>query len=319
MEHYEPPFTINEDIINLTAEIAELSGILSISDTLSSNPVLRRENRIRTIHSSLAIENNTLSIDQVTAVIGGKRVLAPPDDIKEVQNAYEFYNQMDRLNPYSLDDLLYAHRIMTQDLIKESGRFRSGNAGVYAGQSLIHAGTPAAYVPSVMHDLFDWLKNSSLHPLIKSCIFHYEFEYIHPFADGNGRTGRLWHTLILSKWKPFFSWVPIETLIHDHQEDYYKALNESNNRTDSAPFVNLMLELIKQILLEIQNTSNVSIESLSDKVLLIIKTHPTYSANKIASMLGISNRQVERIIKKLRESGVLIRHGATKGGYWEVI
>ena len=187
MSDYKPPFEMTETIANLTAEIAELAGEISVYEGLTTNPKLRRENRIRTIHSSLAIEQNTLTIDQVTDVINGKRVLAPPADIKEVQNAYEIYNRLDALNPLSMDDLLVAHEVMMNDLIKEAGRFRSKNEGIYAEETLVHAGTPANYVPEVMNDLFDWLEKSNLHPIIKACIFHYEFEFIHPFADGNGR------------------------------------------------------------------------------------------------------------------------------------
>lgn len=251
MKFYKPPFVMNEQIATITAEIAELSGELSAYEGLTTNPILPRENRIKTIHSSLAIEQNTLSIGQVTDIIDGKRVLAPPADIKEVQNAYEIYEKLDILNPYSIEDLLVAHRIMTKDLIKESGMFRSGNAGVYDGEKLIHAGTPSSYIPEVMENLFTWLKESSLHPLIKACLFHYEFEFIHPFFDGNGRTGRLWHTLILSKWKPFFAWVPIESLIHDNQQAYYDAIEISNEKQNANDFVLFMLGIIKIALEEI--------------------------------------------------------------------
>ena len=244
---YKPPFEMNERIATLTAEIAELSGEISVYEGLTANPVLRRENRIKTIRSSLAIEQNTLSIKQVTDVIDGKRVLAPPADIKEVQNAYEIYEKLNKMDPYSMEDLLSAHRVMTKDLIKESGMFRSGNAGIYDGEKLIHAGTPSNYIPEVMKNLFKWLKESNLHPLIKSCLFHYEFEFIHPFSDGNGRTGRLWHTLILSKWKPFFAWVPIESLIHDHQQAYYDALGTSNERGSANDFVLFMLNILPKI------------------------------------------------------------------------
>ncbi len=162
-----------------------------------------RENRIKTIHSSLAIEQCTLSLEQVSDVINEKRVLAPPKEIQEVKNAYEAYEKLHKLAPYSLKDLLTAHKYMMSNLVSEAGTFRSRGVGVYAGEQLIHAGTPAQYVPETMKDLFGWLKESKLHPLIKSCVFHYEFEFIHPFEDGNGRTGRLWHSLILQRWKVF--------------------------------------------------------------------------------------------------------------------
>ena len=321
MKFYKPPFEMNEQIATITAEIAELSGELSAYEGLTTNPILRRENRIKTIHSSLAIEQNTLSIGQVTDIIDGKRVLAPPAEIKEVQNAYEIYEKLDILNPYSIEDLLVAHKIMTKDLIKESGMFRSGNAGVYDGEKLIHAGTPSSYIPEVMENLFTWLKESSLHPLIKACLFHYEFEFIHPFFDGNGRTGRLWHTLILSKWKPFFAWVPIESLIHDNQQAYYDAIEISNEKQNANDFVLFMLGIIKIALEEILiRTRNVgeNVGENEEGILNLLDNNPRLSAVKIAEKLELSSRQVERIIKSLREEGRLVRHGANRGGFWEV-
>ena len=307
---------MNEQIATITAEIAELSGELSAYEGLTTNPILRRENRIKTIHSSLAIEQNTLSIGQVTDIIDGKRVFAPPADIKEVQNAYEIYEKLDILNPYSIEDLLVAHRIMTKDLIKESGMFRSGNAGVYDGEKLIHAGTPSSYIPEVMENLFTWLKESSLHPLIKACLFHYEFEFIHPFFDGNGRTGRLWHTLILSKWKPFFAWV-----LHDNQQAYYDAIGTSNENENANDFVLFMLGITKIALEEILiRTRNVgeNVGENEEGILNLLDNNPRLSAVKIAEKLKLSSRQVERIIKSLREKGRLVRHGANRGGFWEV-
>ena len=187
---YKPPFTITEAITNLMIEIGELVGRIAGQENLSMNPKLRRINRIRTIHSSLAIEQNTMSFEQVSDVIGGKRVLAPPKDIREVKNAYEAYEELQKMNPYAIKDLLKAHKLMMDGLVSEAGTFRSRGVGVYAGEQLIHAGTPAQYIPETVKALFGWLKTSKLHPLIKSCVFHYEFEFIHPFADANGRTGR---------------------------------------------------------------------------------------------------------------------------------
>lgn len=188
---YEPPFTMTEEITNLVIEIAELTGRISLSDGLSKNPTLRRENRIRSIHSSLAIEQNSLTVEQVSDIIEGKRVLGSPQDIREVKNAYEAYELLMGLNPYSVKDLLKAHKVMMADLVRESGIFRDKGVGVYAGTELIHAGTPPQYVPDLVYELFEWLKESKLHPLIKSCIFHYEFEFIHPFSDGKRSIGQM--------------------------------------------------------------------------------------------------------------------------------
>ncbi len=241
---YKPPFTANENIINALAEISELVGKISVLHKEVLNPKLGRENRIKTIHSSLAIEQNTLSAEQVTAIIDGKRVLGPPKEIREVQNAYEVYELMLSLDPLSIDDLLNAHKLMMDGLVKESGCFRSGGVGIFDGQKLIHAAPPANYVPELISNLFEWYRQSNLHILIKSCIFHYEFEFIHPFSDGNGRMGRMWHTLLLSKWNKLFAWLPIEDLIRKNQQKYYDALAEADRKADSACFVEMMMNII---------------------------------------------------------------------------
>ena len=240
----------------MVAQISELTGHISAVSTLTNSPQLRRTNRIKTIYSSLAIEQNTLSIEQVTSVINGKRVLAPPKDITEVKNAYEIYDIMDRLNPYSVENLLYAHGIMVRDLVEEAGQFRTKPVGVVDSQgNILHFGTLPRYVPQLIEELLDWTENNELHILIKSCVFHYEFELIHPFSDGNGRIGRLWHTLLLSKWNPFFAWLPVESIIHDRQNEYYSAINRSNDAADSTEFIEFMLSAIKDALLEIQDSN----------------------------------------------------------------
>ncbi len=316
---YEPPFTMTDEITNLVIEIAELTGRISLSDGLSKNLTLRRENRIRSIHSSLAIEQNSLTVEQVSDIIEGKRVLGPPQDIREVKNAYEAYELLTGLNPYSIKDLLKAHKVMMADLVRGSGIFRDKGVGVYAGTELIHAGTPPQYVPDLMQELFEWLKESKLHPLIKSCIFHYEFEFIHPFADGNGRMGRLWHTLILAKWKEFFLWIPIETLIHERQEEYYLILNAANTAGESTVFVKFMLEIVRDLLLELAQhqgeQNNIGVE---DKLLILLRQNERHSAKSLSRELGISERQVQRILRNLKDSGVLERVGANRNGKWIV-
>ena len=248
---YEPLYTLTSRMMNSVADISQLIGRISVFDKLSPNPQLRRISRMRSIHSSLAIEANTLTLEQVTAVLDGKRVLAPPKDIHEAQNAYEAYDALSAMDPYSLDDLLLAHKFMMDGLTKDAGCFRTDNVGVFDGESLIHAGTPARYVPEVMQDLFDWLRNTDIHPLIASCVFHYEFEFIHPFSDGNGRTGRLWHSLLLQNWQSVFAWLPVESLVAKHQQDYYKALGDSGSSGgDSTIFVEFMLDMIEKTLVE---------------------------------------------------------------------
>ena len=336
---YTPPFTMTEEITNLVIEIGEQVGVVVTYDTLQPNPKLRRESRIKSIHSSLAIEQNTLTLEQVTDVINGKTVLGPLQDIREVKNAYEAYERISGLDPYSVKNLLLAHKIMMEGLVKEAGRFRSGNVGVYAGKQLIHAGSPANYVPDLMKQLFDWMKKSKLHPLIKSCIFHYEFEFIHPFADGNGRTGRLWQSLILQRWKDFFAWMPIETLIYAKQEGYYKALNVSNTAGESTVFVNFMLEVIRDALRNVINSQNgpqdvgvnigtsvgvnvgtnvgVNVGTNEEKVLALLRHDRKLTAKTLASTLGLTDRQVERILSKLKADEKIARHGASNNGYWE--
>ena len=245
MRNKKPPFEITNAMIDHVAEIAELVGRLTSTNQLSANPTLRRTNRIRTIHGSLAIEQNTLTLEQVTAVLNGKQVLAPPKDIAEVKNAYEIYDRLEELDPYSVDDLLTAHGIMTRGLVDESGVFRSKPVSVVDQEvHVLHFGTLPQYVPDLVMELLDWVKGSDVHMLIRSCVFHYEFELIHPFADGNGRAGRLWHTLLLSKWNPAFAWLPVESIIHDRQQEYYAAINASNDAGESTVFIEFMLSAI---------------------------------------------------------------------------
>lgn len=246
MKNYAPPFTMNETIAKLVDSIeGELVGI-------SINPKLRKENRIKTIHSSLAIEANTLSLEQVTSIIAGKRVLGNPNEIKEVKNAYDAYELMLEMKPGSINDLLRAHRLMMQGLIKENGSFRSEGVGIFDGDKLIHMAPPAELVAEEVSDLFTWYEDSDLHPLVKSSNFHYEFEFIHPFQDGNGRMGRLWHTVLLGTYNEVFYWLPVEELIQSRQKDYYDALATSDKKVDAAYFVELILELILEALKELE-------------------------------------------------------------------
>lgn len=331
-QNYEPPFSMSDTIVNSIVEIGRLTGQITASDKLSINPKLRRENRIRTIHSSLAIENNTLSLEQVTAVLDGKRVLAPPKDIREVQNAYDAYESLSDLDPSSIEDLLRAHLFMMDGLTKEAGRFRSKNVGVYDGTKLIHAGTPANYVAELMQDLFTWLRTSTTHPLVKSCVFHYEFEFIHPFDDGNGRIGRLWHSLILQKWQPVFAWLPVESLVGEHQSEYYAALAQADAAGNSTVFVEFMLKMIVETLTELVDTQDVGTNvgtnvgttinqdsSTESNVLAILRNNPHTTMASIAQTLAISRRQVERVMASLKKRNRIERIGASKNGYWNIL
>ena len=297
----QPPFEINERIMADVIEIAELPGRVNVTDKISMNPTLRRTNRIQTIYSSLAIEQNTLDIEQVTAVLSGKRVIASPKDIAEVQNAYEIYDNMDKLNPYSIDDLLKAHSVMERGLLNEAGEFRSRPVGVADSEgNILHFGTLPQYVPNLIQELLEWTEKSEIHLLIKSCVFHYEFELIHPFADGNGRMGRLWHTLLLSKWNPIFAWLPIESIIHDNQSEYYNAINISNNNGKSTVFIEFMLSVIKQALQESINDKPKNISSKSDlrwnKINDYLETHEYILNSDVQKLLGVSSDTATRIL-----------------------
>ena len=308
------PFQITDYILNKVAEISQLVGQVSVDSSLSSNPTLRRTNRINTIYSSLAIEQNTLSIDQVTAVISGKRVIAPPKDIAEVKNAYEIYEHLDELNPYSVDSLLFAHSIMMRDLVGESGAFRSKPVGVVDSKgNVLHFGTLPRYVPDLVADLLEWLENSELPMLIKSCVFHYEFEVIHPFADGNGRIGRLWHTLLLSKWNAIFAWIPVESIIHDRQDEYYKAINTSNDTAQSTAFIEFMLSAIEEALLEVSQGSKPQ-KNKADKndyrwsIIEVFLDKNEYIMNAdLRELLGVSSATAKRILLGLVNDGKLLK------------
>jgi len=250
MSEYNPPFHMTDKITNLVAAISEQIGRITVLSHGSMNPHLRKENRIRTIHSSLAIEHNSLSLEQVTAILDGKRILGNPNEIREVKNAYAAYEQLLTLDPYSVKDLLQAHRCMMTGLIAESGKFRSGGVGVFDGDVVIHMAPPARFVPAQIAELFAWYKASAIHPLIRSAVFHYEFEFIHPFADGNGRMGRMWHSLLLGTWNELFFWLPIEDLIRSRQQEYYDALGKADQQVDSSSFVELMLQIILDTLQE---------------------------------------------------------------------
>ena len=303
MSDYKPPFHMTDKMTSLIAEISEQVGRITVLQEGAISPHLRRENRIRTIHSSLAIEHNSLSLEQVTAILDGKRVLGNPNEIKEVQNAYEAYELMLRLDPSSVDDLLKAHKLMMNGLVPENGKFRSGGVGVFDGEVLIHMAPSAEFVPEHIHNLFAWYKHSELHPLIKSAVFHYEFEFIHPFADGNGRMGRMWHSLLLGKWKELFFWLPIEELIQSRQKEYYDALSAADKQADSAGFVELMLEIIRGSLKEVTVVDR-STDQDSDQVtdqdkspvdrLLSVLGNDMLSATEIMERLGLSHRPTFR-------------------------
>lgn len=290
---YNPPYTLTDEMFDLVSQIMENLGKLNGVDDLEKLPRLRRINRIKSIHSSLAIENNTLSIEQISDVINGKKVLGPQKDIIEVHNAFNAYEEVSKIDPYSIKDLLKIHSIMTNGLVKESGMFRSGQVGVYDQDgNVIHIAPPANIVPSLIKQLFDWVKSTNINMLIKSSIFHYEFEFIHPFNDGNGRTGRLWQTAMLASWKPIFEWIPIESIIKDNQDEYYKAIVVSTEQGESTAFITFMLKAINtainNIIIDSKNHYNHSNNRVS-KLMNVLDYYPQ-SANELMETLNLKSR-----------------------------
>lgn len=289
MDTYKPAFHITKKIDSQVIELCELIGRITVQQKETISPHLRRKNRIRTIHSSLAIENNSLSIEEVTAILDGKRILGNPNEIKEVQNAYEAYNLILSLDPMSEEDLLKAHKLMMNSLVSENGKYRSRGVGVFDGKKLIHMAPPATLVPTLMHNLIEWYQSSELHPLIKSAIFHYEFEFIHPFSDGNGRMGRMWHTILLGQWKEIFYWLPIEELIQARQKEYYYALRTADNTADSSVFVEFMLEIINDALNKFTPVNSTDQDSDQDKIRI----------NRLLSTLGNETLSLAELMKRL--------------------
>lgn len=279
-------------MLALTADIGERVGHLSALHEGALTPQLRRGNRIRTIQASLAIENNTLSIEQVTAVLDGKRVLGLPREIQEVRNAFSAYEVMPEWQPSSRDNLLAAHALLMHGLIDDAGSYRRGGVGIYREERLLHMAPPANRVSQLMDDLLAWLSRCELHPLIASCVFHYEFEFIHPFADGNGRMGRLWQTLILSQWRAVLAYLPVESVIREQRDAYYEALAISGRAAEATPFVEFMLAALRQALLEGVAGDQVS-DQVNDQVARLLKALPpgeALKASELMQRLGLAHR-----------------------------
>ena len=322
---YKPPFTVSAKAINLIAKISSQLERYAIRMEQEDTLRLRRANRIKTIHSSLAIEGNTLSEGEVQAVLEGKKVVAPLKEIQEVRNAIKTYELYPKLNPFSIQNLLLAHGTMMSGLVDEAGMFRKGGVGVFDGDKPIHIAPPADRVRDLMSDLFGWLEQADDHLLIRSCVFHYEFEFIHPFADGNGRIGRLWQSLILGRLNPIFEHLPVENMVYSNQQAYYHAINRSSDLTDSGPFIDFMLEEILNALVGHQGKSNADIVDekglnyQQQRVLGYLRADRHITAAKIAADLDMSARQIERLLADMKAKGIIRRIGANRNGYWEIV
>lgn len=333
---YTPPFNITSKIMRLVSEISEQLGMLTAQ--LGSNapsPMLRKKNQIKTIHSSLAIEHNSLSLKQVTDIVDGKHVLGAPDEIQEVKNAIEAYRLMPQLNAFNEKDLLKAHGLMMKDLVRNAGHYRQEGVGVFDGDRCLHMAPPPSQVPRLMGDLFEWVGHTDAHPLIHSCVFHYEFEFIHPFIDGNGRMGRYWQTMLLSRWKGLFAWLPVETIVKEHQQDYYNVIARCDAAGESTAFIEFILSCLLDAMehYELQEDENMELHDklhdklhdnfpeLSDKafeILEVLKNHPSLNAYEIGVKVGISLRQVKTYISALKTRRLIVRVGSNKTGYWKV-
>ena len=333
---YKPPFYITSEMLHLVSEISEQVGIINMR--LGGNapsPQLRKKNQIKTIHSSLGIEYNSLSLKQVTDIIDGKRVLGAPDEIQEVKNAIEAYRLMPELDAFKEKDLLKAHGLMMKDLVQNAGHYRQEGVGVFNGEQLLHMAPTSERVPQLMGDLFKWVSKTDVHPLIHSCVFHYEFEFIHPFVDGNGRMGRFWQTMLLSRWKGIFAWLPVETIVKDHQQEYYNVIALSDAAGNSTVFVEFMLKCLLDAMENYEDTEEET-EELHDKlhdklhdmfpelsekafgVLEVLKAHPALKAEDIGVQVSLSERQVKTYLNALKQAGLIVRVGSNKTGYWKV-
>ncbi len=318
--------------MRLVSEISEQVGIVTtlLGDNVPS-PMLRKANRIKTIHSSLAIEHNTLSLKQVTAIIDGKHVLGAPNEIQEVKNALQAYQLMSQLDAYKEKDLLKAHKLMMQALVDKSGCYRTAGVGVFDGDKCIHMAPPAERVPLLMHDLFEWVKKTDVHPLVSSCVFHYEFEFIHPFIDGNGRMGRYWQTMLLARWKGIFAWIPVETIVKEHQQDYYNVIAKCDAAGNSTAFIEFMLRCLLDAMNQIEEEPEEVANKVADKVankvanksaqkvLMLLYENGHLTRDELSERTGLSLGGIKKIINSLREAGLIVRVGSNKTGYWQVI
>ena len=327
---YQPPFQLTHTMMRHVARIGELIGMWKAANQNWLVPELRRGNRIKTIQASLAVEQNTLTLEQVTAVIEGKTVLGLPKEIQEVRNAFAAYEALEHWHPQKIDDLLAAHALLLHGLIDDAGHWRSKGAGIYRGEQLVHMAPPASQIPRLMADLFEWLVNTDAHPLIASAAFHYEFEFIHPFGDGNGRIGRLWQTLILSHWQPMLAFLPVETVIKHRQQTYYQLLTESDQKSDCSAFIEFLLQAIEDSLQEAINTQpdtektrvQMRVQTrvqTPELILALLREHPQMSLADVAQQIEKSVSTVERAVAKLKKQGRLAFIVPKKDGYWQII
>ena len=318
--NYTPPFNVTTKIIDLISKISLNIGKLEAIDSTSTLPMLRKVNQIRTITGTLQIEGNTLDEERITALIEGKRVLGKVDEIAEANGAIALYKMLEDLNFKDEKELLKSHKILMSELLKDAGKYRTSDVGVGGKDGVVHVAPPNSQISKLMNDLFSWLNATDVHPLIVSSVFHYEFEFIHPFIDGNGRMGRFWQSLILYNWNNYFSVIPIESIIRDKQQEYYKVLEDCGSSGESTLFIEFALKSILEAIDEVGNKVGNKVGNLTDNQKVIIeqiKLDNKISASKLSDIVGISKRKIEENLAKLKEQAILKRVGGTRG-YWEV-
>ncbi|MCA0184390.1 MAG: Fic family protein [Proteobacteria bacterium] len=329
MPAYQPPFQLTHRMTARVADIAERLGAWKAAHRGTLVPELRRGNRIRSLQASLAIEQNTLSVEQVTAVLAGKPVLGSPKEVQEVRNAFAAYETMERWQPHRLADLLQAHGLLMAGLVDRPGKLRDGDVGIWRGSKLLHMAPPAGQVPRLVKDLLAWLRRTDAHPLVASAAFHYDFEFIHPFSDGNGRMGRLWQTLILARWQPMLAWLPVETVIRHRQRDYYAQLARADAASDCSGFIEFMLQAIADSLDEaiaaetrVEARVQMRVEKTTrtpERILVLLRGQPELTLSEVARAIGLAPSTVERAAARLQAEGRLRHVGPKKGGRWEVL
>jgi len=321
MSSYKPPYTITNKILKTVSNIVEIISELNYVKKELATPKLRKKNRIKSITGTLQIEGNSFTEEKVTNVINGKTVLGTVREIAEVKGAIEAYDYLEKYDYKKEKDLLLAHKFLMQNILNNAGNYRYTNVGIGGKDGVTHVAPPPNMVPQLMGDLFDWLKHTDDHLIVASCVFHYEFEFIHPFDDGNGRVGRLWQSVILNQYKNIFSAIPIESVVRENQENYYKALEDAGSVGESTPFVEFMLEIILKTLIKVKKDNvpkNVPLKRL-DKIINIMKKDKNITVLELADKLGVTDKTIKRDIAKLKMENKVVRVGSLKAGYWEVV
>ena len=318
MSSYKPPYTITSKMVNLISLISEELTRVEYEQKAIITPKLRKKNRVKTLAGTLEIEGNFMGEDKITAMLEGKKVLGTYAEILEVEGVINTYKEFEHYQHDEIDDLLKAHKLLMNDILNTAGSFRTVNVGVGSSEGVSHVAPPHGMVSSLMYELFDWLKNSDEHPLIKSCVFHYEFEFIHPFSDGNGRIGRLWQSVILYAWREVFLAMPTESIVRDNQEQYYQALEDAGSLGESTPFIEFMLEVILTTVESSVNSSVKSSVKTEDKILKYLEENPKATIRELSEVLGLSTRAIEKQIANLKKENFLVRIGSARKGHWKV-